>query len=351
MQSGSIMKIPISRVAFGDRHRRDMGDLVALADSIQRQGLLQPIGVTPDNVLVFGERRLLACRDVLGWTEIDGRIVNVTSLVEGEHDENEMRKAFSASERVAIAKAVEAELKSRHGSNQHARRGEEVDHGPPPAGKTRDLAAKKSGFGSGKQYERAKSVVEKAAPEVVEAMDKGSVSIRAAGTIATAPKSEQASIILLDPKKRREVVKKIKADQDAEHYRTIANKIERESGSNAYTQFLKKNGRLPKPSEAHNIAKLTGLATPSSAGFYETGIDPAEREELRKKQDPVDILLAGFDDILAIDASPADVVRYAREFPEFYHEDSVSDRLLRVITWLNKFAKEWNEHGQKRAAG
>ena len=51
-------------------------------------------------------------------------------------------------------------------------------------GKTRDLAGKKAGFGSGKQFERAKSVVEKAAPEVVEAMDKGVVSIRAAATIA-----------------------------------------------------------------------------------------------------------------------------------------------------------------------
>jgi hypothetical protein len=62
-----------------------------------------------------------------------------------------------------------------------------VDRGPQVGTKTRDLAGKKAGFGSGKQSERAKSVVERAAPEVVEAMDNGVVSIRAAATIAKTP--------------------------------------------------------------------------------------------------------------------------------------------------------------------
>jgi ParB family chromosome partitioning protein len=47
-----------------------MGDLSALAASIAEVGLLQPIGVSADGELVFGERRLRACRDLLGWTEI-----------------------------------------------------------------------------------------------------------------------------------------------------------------------------------------------------------------------------------------------------------------------------------------
>jgi hypothetical protein len=42
-----------------------MGDLTTLADSIRREGLLQPIGVTDRLELVFGERRLLAHRDIL----------------------------------------------------------------------------------------------------------------------------------------------------------------------------------------------------------------------------------------------------------------------------------------------
>ena len=38
--------VAISSITIGDRHRRRMGDLRALANSIAEVGLLQPIGVT-----------------------------------------------------------------------------------------------------------------------------------------------------------------------------------------------------------------------------------------------------------------------------------------------------------------
>jgi hypothetical protein len=41
-----LREIKIADITVGQRHRRDMGDLVSLADSIRREGLLQPIGVT-----------------------------------------------------------------------------------------------------------------------------------------------------------------------------------------------------------------------------------------------------------------------------------------------------------------
>ena len=97
----------INQITLGERHRKDMGDLATLADSIKTEGLLQPIGVTPQDDLVFGYRRLVACRDILGWTAIDARVVNVTSIGAGEYAENEMRKDFTVSERVAILKALE----------------------------------------------------------------------------------------------------------------------------------------------------------------------------------------------------------------------------------------------------
>ena len=48
------------------------------------------------------------------------------------------------------------------------------------SGKTADIAARKSGFGSAETFERAKAVVDTAIPELVEAMDQGKVSISAA---------------------------------------------------------------------------------------------------------------------------------------------------------------------------
>jgi ParB/RepB/Spo0J family partition protein len=89
------LKMLIADIDIGERHRKEMGDLEGLADSILDQGLLQPIGVTENRELVFGERRLRACRDILGWKDIDCRVVNVSSIVEGERAENEIRKQFS----------------------------------------------------------------------------------------------------------------------------------------------------------------------------------------------------------------------------------------------------------------
>jgi ParB family chromosome partitioning protein len=60
-----LREIKSADIKVGRRHRRDMGDLKALAVSIRQEGLLQPIGVTDRLELVFGERRLLAYRDTL----------------------------------------------------------------------------------------------------------------------------------------------------------------------------------------------------------------------------------------------------------------------------------------------
>ena len=47
----------ISSIQIGNRVRKDMGDLQALADSIAEVGLLHPVVVNTRNELVAGERR------------------------------------------------------------------------------------------------------------------------------------------------------------------------------------------------------------------------------------------------------------------------------------------------------
>lgn len=68
---------PVASIIVGKRIRQDMQDLDALAQSIAEIGLLQPIVVSQHDELLAGERRLRACRDILGWTEIPVRIVEV----------------------------------------------------------------------------------------------------------------------------------------------------------------------------------------------------------------------------------------------------------------------------------
>ena len=62
----------------------------------------QEIGVTPEMELIWGYRRLLATRDVLKRDEILCRDVAVNSNLQGEIDENTLRKDFTPSELVAI---------------------------------------------------------------------------------------------------------------------------------------------------------------------------------------------------------------------------------------------------------
>ena len=172
------MKIDLDKIIIGDRHRKDFGDLKSLADSISELGLLQPIGVTEGMNLIFGERRLRACRDHLGWSEIDVRVIDMPHIVVGENAENEVRKDFTPSERVAIARAIADEMSARKGHNQHTPEEQVQKFAQATEGqKTSDFAAKRAGFGNRETFRQAEAVVEQAEPELVEAMDKGKVSI------------------------------------------------------------------------------------------------------------------------------------------------------------------------------
>jgi ParB/RepB/Spo0J family partition protein len=137
-----LKEIKIADIVVSDRHRRDRGDLTTLADSIRQEGLLQPIGVTHKLELVFGERRIHAVRDILKKKTILARIVEVSSILAGEYHENEVRKDFTPSERVAIARAIERQIGNRRG--QRVQKVAQVE----PGRKTRDAAAERAGFGN-----------------------------------------------------------------------------------------------------------------------------------------------------------------------------------------------------------
>jgi ParB family transcriptional regulator, chromosome partitioning protein len=64
----------ISKIRVGKRIRKDMGDIQGLAESMEELGLLQPITVTPDGLLLVGERRLRAAK-LLGWAKIPVTVV------------------------------------------------------------------------------------------------------------------------------------------------------------------------------------------------------------------------------------------------------------------------------------
>ncbi len=226
MTNDSILDLPLYRIKANGRYRKDYGDIASLAASIEQLGLLQPVGVTleyPDYRLVFGQRRLLAFKH-LGRTSIPARVIDVPALVLAEHAENEIRKDFTVSERVAIGKAVEAELKTigeRRGrpKNDNEQQDELLEISENfnefPQGRTAEIAATKAGFGNENTYRQAKAVTEHATPELAEAMDQGKVAISTAAKLAAAPVEIQRQAVA-DPKAAVELAKAASQQKSAE---------------------------------------------------------------------------------------------------------------------------------------
>ena len=76
MTSGIFHSIPVTDITIlPDRQRkiRDKDHIPKLAESIREHGLINPIVVTRDLVLVAGECRLTAIRDILKWANISAQ--------------------------------------------------------------------------------------------------------------------------------------------------------------------------------------------------------------------------------------------------------------------------------------
>ncbi|KKM91183.1 hypothetical protein LCGC14_1231000, partial [marine sediment metagenome] len=93
---------------------------------------------------------------------------------------------------------MEAEIGNRQGerTDLDSDDAEHRDNCPEvEPGRTRDIVAKKVGFGSGKEYERAKKVASKGSAELKAAVDSGEVAISKAAALTSLPKAEQTAAV------------------------------------------------------------------------------------------------------------------------------------------------------------
>jgi ParB family chromosome partitioning protein len=108
------LTVTVDSIVVGARHRKDAGDLDALAASIDQLGLLQPITVTPDRVLVCGWRRLKAVKR-LGWKSIKvwvrSGISDPVAALLAERDENTQRKDYTPLEKEALYREIKELLR------------------------------------------------------------------------------------------------------------------------------------------------------------------------------------------------------------------------------------------------
>jgi ParB-like chromosome segregation protein Spo0J len=167
----------LSSIQIGPRYRKDLGDISQLAASIAEIGLLHPVVVTPEGMLIAGERRVHAFKS-LGRSHIPTTVLDIAAIARGELDENAARKSLTPSEEVDAARAVEEEeqrlAKQRMSEGG---KGRKISL-PSEAGQTRDRIAARIGGASGRTLEKARAIVEAAeqAPQVfgklVEDMDR-----------------------------------------------------------------------------------------------------------------------------------------------------------------------------------
>lgn len=174
----------IDSIVVSKRYRDDLGDITGLAASITALGLLHPIVIDPDDVLIAGGRRLIACRE-LGWVEVPVHVVDnladAADRLAAERDENTERKPMTPSELVALAKAIEAieapkaAARRQEAGRAHGRGQVEPTSAQPIERRpqTRDVVAGAVGIGR-TNLSNAKKIIEAAEagdPRAIEAKE------------------------------------------------------------------------------------------------------------------------------------------------------------------------------------
>lgn len=188
--------VTITDVKVSGRFRKDLGDLSDLKASIDAVGLLHPIVVTPDLLLVAGQRRLEAMRE-LGAIEIPARIVDDLSeaavALVAERDENTCRKPMAASELYALGSALEELERPRSAARQASAGSRNLGipssdrligtrKGDDKRYETREVVGPAVGM-SGPQWQRLKSIGDRAsggdpgAAATLSAIDAGKQTI------------------------------------------------------------------------------------------------------------------------------------------------------------------------------
>ena len=97
---GGLMQIPIEKIKVRQRARKEFIEIEELAESLNRVGLLNPIIVDQNKVLIAGQRRLEAAKK-LGWKTIEARVLSVEDeslALDIEIEENVQRQQFSNEE-------------------------------------------------------------------------------------------------------------------------------------------------------------------------------------------------------------------------------------------------------------
>jgi N6-adenosine-specific RNA methylase IME4 len=182
-------------------------EFASLTADIKANGLLEPVWIY-ENKVIDGRHRFLACRD-LGITP-KTRTYEGTDPVGFVVSLNLKRRHLTQNE-AAIAAAKAEEAYKEDAKRRMAEGGKGKANLPDlQKGQWRDKAAEEFGV-SGRTVQSASTVVKQGAPELVQAVQQGKVSVSAAADVATLPKQEQAEIVARGEREILQAAKEIRS--------------------------------------------------------------------------------------------------------------------------------------------
>ena len=302
----------IDSITVGVRHRKDPGELTALMKSIEEVGLLQPVTVTPDGVLICGWRRLealrrLGRRTLSVW--VRSGISDQLSHLLAQQDENEQRKPLSPVETARLYAEIKM-LEQEDGQRRMAatqfggagRDGEASGSGdsPEPCGDSRTRAAQrltgKDGWQRLEQTNWIESIaqdeslgesVQEFAANMLSEIDNGApVSpaykrVKAAVELASKPlpptDQEQDEVNRL----AAEALKRVQEEQNAQRLRALRNKAKRAPRHHSPRSFTLMWTELEGWTELYDVSELAGALKDDDWARFERVV--AETLDLRDR--------------------------------------------------------------------
>ena len=139
-----LRHVKLEEITVGERFREDFGDIEELKASIKEKGIIQPLTIDSNSVLLAGGRRFRAATE-LGLPTIPVIVREYVDDIDSreiELMENVHRKDFTWAEEAQLVKKIDTLYKEKHGSNWSGRKTAELlDRGVATISRNLQLAA------------------------------------------------------------------------------------------------------------------------------------------------------------------------------------------------------------------
>lgn len=168
----------VDEIIVKDRIRKDSGGMMELINDIKANGLINPVTINTDHVLLAGYRRLTACK-ALGMTDIPVHMVSTKSEEQDlkvEISENEIRKEFTMTERLDYARRLQRIESIK--ADKRQKEGKDLSQNSDK-GRTDETVAEQTGIGSRDTLRKAQIIADnkdKFDPEEFKDWDDGKLS-------------------------------------------------------------------------------------------------------------------------------------------------------------------------------